>query len=431
MVNVVAIENAGNGASVALLHEKNGVHNIVSQATNTEGETAEQILPMLDRLLGQVGLAKKSITAVAFSQGPGGFTGLRVACGLAKGLALGLNIPIVPVSSLYASAYMVQHRLENGFIVCTIDARMQEVYLAVYHIRHGRLRHTPVLAPTLMQVEDIMSWLNQQLPRWCLLHSEALTASICLTGNAYAVYPDALVLPNQAWCIGDTALPNAEVLAKVANEMLKRNQNFPDDAPLYLRDKVAFTTIERELGMGGNPKIALPIPTDLEKQQHLFIQALMAKKCWIRPLRMAELSAVMAIEEQAHITPWTEGMFIAALMHSHYRSWALVDHCDALLGYAVQLYDPEVVHLMTIAIAPPYQAKGLARLLLQWLEMAIGLSDNPPRYQLLEVRESNSRARHLYEKAAYQQIGVRKNYYALPQGGAENALVLQKQIRAN
>lgn len=431
MVNFIAIENASNGASVALLQSQDEKKTISYLNCQQEGKNAEQVLPMLDELLQQAHLNKQDIQGVVFSQGPGGFTGLRVACGLAQGLALGLNIPIIPVSSLEASAVASLPQLTDGFMVVALDARMQEVYLAVYQVKHGKLLTQAVVEPLLMQATDVLAWVQAQLPQWCIwrgLHPH--TVALCLAGNAQLEYPEAFQLPNQQWATGYTQWANADILVDIGFERFQKEGAPPIEhvAPLYLRDKVAFTTVERESGLGGNPKIALPEQTIEAQQQSEFVRVLLDKNYWIRPLRMSDLPAVMAIEQEAHYTPWTEGMFAAALMHINYHSWALVNQQQEIIAYAVQLIEPDVVNLMTIAVAPALQGQGLGRLLLQGLELFIKSRSTGPYVQLLEVRASNASARALYEHMGYTQIGLRKGYYAAAQG-REDALVLQKTLR--
>ncbi|MCQ9328979.1 tRNA (adenosine(37)-N6)-threonylcarbamoyltransferase complex dimerization subunit type 1 TsaB [Pelistega suis] len=433
MVNFIAIENASNGASVALLQDNSGVQTVRLQISTNEGKNAEQVLPLLDTLLADAKLTKTDIHGVAFSQGPGGFTGLRVACGLAQGLALGLQIPVVPVSSLEASAVLSQAYIDNGFIVVALDARMQEVYLAVYQVKNSELKSIPVLSPVLMQSQDVMAWVQEQLPRWCLVSGQSLsTAQYCIAGNALSAYPEDFVLPNTQWVVGETAWAHADTLVSIAYKKFQKEGGASLEAlaPLYLRDKVAFTTIERESGLGGNPKIALPILNPLEVAQNTLATQLLERSLWIRPLRNSDLPAVIAIENVAHHTPWTEGMFFAALMHIHYHNWALVDEQDNILAYAVQLVEPDVVNLMTIAVAPSLQGQGLGELLLRWLELFIMGRSQGPYVQLLEVRVSNEKARSLYSKLGYEQIGVRKVYYETD-GGREDALVLQKDVSLN
>jgi len=75
-----------------------------NHGTATSSGHAERVLPMIQEVLDRAGVSRQQLTAVAFGQGPGAFTGLRVACGVAQGLAYGLGIPVVPVVSLHALA---------------------------------------------------------------------------------------------------------------------------------------------------------------------------------------------------------------------------------------------------------------------------------------------------------------------------------------
>lgn len=93
---------------------------------------AQVLLPMIERVLAQADLACHQLDAIVFGRGPGSFTGLRIACSVAKGLAYAHHLPVYPVSSLAAIAYAVYHaqegQLANVRVLAMIDARMQQVY---------------------------------------------------------------------------------------------------------------------------------------------------------------------------------------------------------------------------------------------------------------------------------------------------------------
>lgn len=92
----------------ALLRYDGGQSQTTEQVSNQANGHAEQLLPMLDHLLNSAGLDRADISGIVFGQGPGGFTGLRIAAGMAQGLGLGLDIPVFPVSSLLAVAETVR-----------------------------------------------------------------------------------------------------------------------------------------------------------------------------------------------------------------------------------------------------------------------------------------------------------------------------------
>lgn len=441
--NFVAIENAANGSSVALLQlAEDGALTLSSRQHEAAQQHAEHILPMLDALLNEAQLAKRDIHGVVFSQGPGAFTGLRIACGVAQGLALGLGLDVVAVDSLRASASMVANKQDYDVLVSVLDARMQEVYLAVY-----RPNALTIQEPVLIAVEDVLPWLMSQIQGW--QETYGLTASsgsmnILLCGNALIEYaqvfeqgiaelaqsPEAV---NIVFHLGSSAWPNAEVLVRLGYEEFTQGRAMAAElaAPLYLRDKVAFTTAERERGMGGNPKAILPMPKEqaaeeqVEQRMQRISQALVKHHAQLEAMQKDDIEAVLHIEQQVQANPWTAGMF-ADCLNVNYKAWILRHRNGEVMGYALQMFAPDVAHLLTIAVAPAWQQQGLGRVLLEWTEQQVLEAYLPA--QMLEVRVSNTAARALYQSLEYQQIGLRKGYYKGVNGLSEDALVLQKNL---
>ena len=127
-IKMLAIESATDGCSVALRVDKNTKQSISVQPRSH----SELILPMVDELLSEAGLELKQLDGIAFGCGPGSFTGLRIATGIVQGLAFGSNLPVVAVSSLAVLA-QTAHRLYGiKNLVSSFDARMNEIYWAVY-----------------------------------------------------------------------------------------------------------------------------------------------------------------------------------------------------------------------------------------------------------------------------------------------------------
>src|SRR5664279_3042952 len=92
------------------------------------GQThSERILPMVDAVLTEAGIALRDLSGIAFGAGPGGFTGVRIACGVAQGLALGADIPVVPVSTLAALCEVARRTHGWPRVLAALDARMGEV----------------------------------------------------------------------------------------------------------------------------------------------------------------------------------------------------------------------------------------------------------------------------------------------------------------
>jgi len=124
---LLAIETSGKVASVALATKSKIIAEYTIRNDLTHSET---LMPMVEQMLATSGVDKREIGMLACSNGPGSFTGLRIGAATAKGLAMGLNFKIVPVSSLVALAYNAYG--QNALIAPIMDARRNEVYTALY-----------------------------------------------------------------------------------------------------------------------------------------------------------------------------------------------------------------------------------------------------------------------------------------------------------
>jgi tRNA threonylcarbamoyladenosine biosynthesis protein TsaB len=208
-----AIETSTEWCSVAVWADGE-IAALERRAGNRHSELA---LPMLEKLLG-----KHRLDAIAFGAGPGAFTGLRIACGLAQGLALARGLPVLGVSTLEALAQ------ESGAarVVACIDARMREVYYAALEKRAGRWHE--VIAPQCVP--------PQSAPR---PPGDGWVGA----GNGFEVYGTmgmSRVLPQ--------IHPTAMAVAQLAAPRFAAGEGV-DAAlavPVYLRDKVAFTKEELE-----------------------------------------------------------------------------------------------------------------------------------------------------------------------------------------
>lgn len=140
-----------------------------------------------------------------------------------------------------------------------------------------------------------------------------------------------------------------------------------------------------------------------------------------RPMAVADLDAVLAIEQASYAFPWTRGNFIDSLA-AGYRCELRQDADGGLAGYAVAMVAVDEVHLLNITVAPPLQGRGHARALLA------SLLDHAHAQGLhslwLEVRPSNARARSLYARLGLREVGLRRGYYPAPLGQREDAIVM-------
>lgn len=147
----------------------------------------------------------------------------------------------------------------------------------------------------------------------------------------------------------------------------------------------------------------------------------------LRTMTPSQLDAVMAIETAVYPFPWTRGNFIDSLA-AGYHARVLLDERAAMLGYFVAMGGVDEMHLLNITVAPAAQSLGHARYMIDAL---IDACRATAAHQLwLEVRESNARARAIYQRLGFEHKGMRKGYYPAPFGRREDAVVMSLKIGA-
>jgi tRNA threonylcarbamoyladenosine biosynthesis protein TsaB len=235
-MNLLAIETATEACSVALVHGET----IVARAELAPRRHAERVLPMADELLAEAGIGKHALDAIAVGRGPGAFTGVRLAVALAQGMAMALDRPVVPVSSLAALALEAPE--DDAAVLAVIDARMGEIYAASYRRDEQgglvALDEERVCAPDALTLPTAAAW--------------------NVVGSGWASYQQALLarlgaVPRSA---DGNCYPQARHVATLAVREFKAGRAVaPEQAlPVYLRDKVALTLAEqlksRDSGLG-------------------------------------------------------------------------------------------------------------------------------------------------------------------------------------
>ena len=187
------------------------------------------LLPRLHAVLAEAGLTLGEVEAVAFGAGPGAFTGLRTACAVAQGLAFGLGVPVLALDSLAIVAEDTPWR--SGLVWVAMDARMDEIYAAAY--RRAGDTCQAASAPALYTLPALAA-------RW------AETPPTQLAGSALAVF--GARLPTGAAACQPQPIDRAAALLRRAQQAGRagRAQDPAAALPVYLRDKVALTTAERD-----------------------------------------------------------------------------------------------------------------------------------------------------------------------------------------
>jgi tRNA threonylcarbamoyladenosine biosynthesis protein TsaB len=227
MTVLLAFDTAGERMTVALAAGERRW----ARSGSGGSKASAALVPAIMGLLAEAGLGLADLDAIAFGRGPGAFTGLRTACSVAQGLALGAGKPVLPIDSLLAVAEAARAGAATFRAWAAIDARMNQIYAAEYRFADGRW--TTLVAPMLVDGAELGR-------RWREAPPDAVAGDALLafadrldTGKALR-FPEAradadslLALAESAWRDG-AGVDAAEAL------------------PLYVRDKVAQTTRERE-----------------------------------------------------------------------------------------------------------------------------------------------------------------------------------------
>jgi len=224
-LNLLAFDTSTEVLSIALGWNAGGEDKRLTYEGAGGAAASSSLLPAMAELLAQAGLEMRELDAIVFGAGPGSFTGLRTACSVAQGLAFGAGLQVLGVGTLVAVAEAA--RLARGAtrVVAALDARMGEVYVAAYE--HDGSLWREVRRPLLAQPEQVEvgeGWL--------------------LAGNAHLAYAGRVQGSEAAL----SCVPAATSLLALAPALISAGElKHPRDAlPLYIRDKVAQTTQERE-----------------------------------------------------------------------------------------------------------------------------------------------------------------------------------------
>ncbi len=223
-MKILALETSTERCSAAL--SING--EVREQAQTTVRAHAEMILPMVEILLAEAGMALPQLDALAFGRGPGGFTGVRVATAMVQGLAFGADRPVVPVSDLMALAAGAFRQHGKRKILACLDARLSEVYWCAYEINGSDqiIECLPerLSAAETVQPPDAGPWFG--------------------VGSGFAAYGETLTtrLGSVLDAQDATLLPCARDIATLAVRLFAQGHVASADQvlPVYLRDRVAW-----------------------------------------------------------------------------------------------------------------------------------------------------------------------------------------------
>ena len=228
-MKLLAFETATEACSVAVyidgeVHQRFGV---------VPRRHAELALPWADEVLAEAGIGKSQLDAIAVGRGPGAFTGVRLAIALAQGIALALDRPVLPVSTLAALAMRADTRAEGQRILAAIDARMGEVYLAAFARRGDGV--------VALDTEVVVKPDSATVPAGDGWHAVG-------TGFAAADAALSLQLQGRLVRVDAAALPHAADVARLGALAFARGEAIAAERiePAYLRNNVALTLAEQQ-----------------------------------------------------------------------------------------------------------------------------------------------------------------------------------------
>lgn len=230
MTRLLAFDTSTDAMSTALRTP----HGVLARDAAGGAQASAQLVPGLLALLDEAGCPIGELDAIAFGCGPGAFTGLRTACSVAQGLAFGAGKPVVPVDSLLIVAQDARTQLGEAMpetLWVAMDARMDEIYAGAYRWQAGRWSVTS--APALYTVEALNALWQAAPPA-------------CVAGSALDAFGDRLAIGAAQAVRRERS--RAAALVEVAAQLLGQGRTVDAEhaLPVYLRDKVALTTQERE-----------------------------------------------------------------------------------------------------------------------------------------------------------------------------------------
>lgn len=220
--SILALDTATEACSVALQYQNQITHtDELSPRTHTQ-----RILPMVDELLKAQNISLKNVDYLAFGRGPGSFTGVRVGVGIAQGLALGAELPVIAVSNLMIMVEQAYQDLGATEVVALIDARMNEVYFAQFSRKESSW--VEVVNEQVCPPEKAIEQIQQD-------------RKPVIVGTGWAAYPQ-FQQANLDVIISEITLPSARYMLALSESAIKQGleQSALEIEPVYLRNEVTW-----------------------------------------------------------------------------------------------------------------------------------------------------------------------------------------------
>lgn len=453
---VVAFDTANEMISVGvgrLNYQTQSIEFVASQETEAFRASNVKLLPEIDALLADTGASRDDVACVVCGRGPGSFTGVRICMASAKGIAIGLDVPLFGVSTADAQAWQQWDLGVRGSVVVVGDAMRKEVYPVRYMLTDGGVER--------LNTDFVMK--AAKLPTW-LGYASSQESAPLITGDGLKKYADlckgcgtlaqdyrypagkGLLLAAQAlWRLGDvdfsdsltgdpcvqlpvyTRLSDAEEAERLRFAKQTDTQISPDKVEAHTSDKAeahASGKAETEASTdqaGTQPSTNSAASVALEEKD-LASGVQGGSVIRYQPLDAAWVADVAALEAQVMGSDaWNASQVLDELPRADRSWWAAFEMIDSskrtvdstnakLIGYAGGWIVDGQVQVLKVATDPEYRRRGIAQELLAHLSR--DARDLGATEMTLEVRVTNTGAHAFYERLGLKRIGVRPHYYS-------------------
>lgn len=424
---VLAFDTANEVIAIGLgaLHGESRTVEVVACAEASAHRASNtQLLPRIDALLAEQGVARGELACIVVGRGPGSFTGVRIAMATAKGVASALGVGLVGVSSLDAVAWNAQAAGVRGPLAVVADAMRKEVYPVRYQLTgEGVCR---LGADRVVKAEAAAAELAA-----CATE----TPRLAVTGDALAKYADLFApageaLPSELWA------PTGRGLLQALQAAWRAGEADPFDAarhnpafalPVYTRlsdaeenERIRLAKNEPKNLAAGVQDVAPRRDQRASMHDTAILNARPAADGIVyKPLDAAHAAAVSALEAQVMGSDaWNEHLVADELPRPDRVWWAAYDG-EQLLGYAGGWVVDGQVQILKVGVDPSQRRRGIARELLA--RVAADARDLGAATCSLEVRAGNVGAQAFYEALGFHTLGTRPRYYS----DGEDALIME------
>ncbi|MFT7373645.1 MAG: tRNA threonylcarbamoyladenosine biosynthesis protein TsaB [Oleiphilaceae bacterium] len=229
MPNILALDTSSDYCSVSLYSKGK----LSSQSELAPRSHTQLLLPMAKQIVENAELQLKDLDAIAFGCGPGSFTGLRIAAGVAQGLAYGLGCSVFPISNLQAMALQCYKQSGQKNVLVALDARMNEVYWSVVQIN---------VSEQVATVETIGSE-HVSTPETVFLLDDSESEQFAGIGSGFDFFKRfPIEIQQRVNCLDSNARPKADEICALALHAIQQGKSgeLKDAMPSYIRDKVTW-----------------------------------------------------------------------------------------------------------------------------------------------------------------------------------------------